>query len=96
MVCVIFPRKISFIETDCRRNVLLFHHHKKTVQKRQVRGRIFQRKNHKRLIDIGHCRTDQFIFPRQDFRYISDFFFFIQDFQLHFISNQWFNAILPE
>ena len=44
----------------------------------------------------GCCRTDQFIFPRQDFRYISDFFFFIQDFQLHFISNQWFNAILPE
>ena len=96
MVCVIFPRKISFIETDCRRNVLLFHHHKKTVQKRQVRGRIFQRKNHKRLIDIGHCRTDQFIFSRQNPGHISCFFHFIQNLDFHKISDERFLAFLSE
>ena len=96
MVCVIFPRKISFIETDCRRNVLLFHHHKKTVQKRQVRGRIFQRKNHKRLIDIGNRRTDQRIFSRKDLLDISKHLLLIQHGNRHVIAHQRLDLLVAE
>ena len=47
--------------------MLLFHHDQESIQQIQIRLRLFDRKDHKRLIHIGDRRTDQFIPARQEF-----------------------------
>ena len=55
----------------------LYQKEQEAIQQIEIWFRLRRRKNHERLIDIRHRRTDQFVLSRKDFPDISLFFLFI-------------------
>ena len=88
--------KIGLIKTQNDRNLFPLHHNQKSIQQIVVRLWFRYRKYDQCLIYIGHCRTDQFIFSRQNPGHISCFFRFIQNLDFHKISDERFLAFLSE